>query len=677
MATVILLTVTIRLSAQVAVTTDGSGPDNSAMLDVKSTTKGLLPPRMTTNQRTSIVAPATGLVVYDTDLNSLFLRTATAWMPLSTASSQWLNNASNIYYNTGNVGVGTATPSFRLQVDNSTGQQLGLHNTGNTKGKMAGLNLSTASGWSVDLQTVQDSSYLELVGAGAVKHRWYGSNYYPGNGAAYLTGNGSNLAMMNGKVGIGTTAPAAVLELAKSNLTTADSVNLFINEPSNSFATIRMKMNNGGFYNDYWQISSHNIPQNNDPWAGFFTINHSGFAEKCALFNMNSAGSVLLAGTSIDSVNNGIFPLIGNATNSRLVLVHASQNPIGTGSKGKYYWDSPHLKLIEQGDDYSRISFENNNYLTNLDTNIWILRGYNNTNPALERFNIYNWKHGGDIFTVTGDKKIGINNSNPDAALSVNGAESTVHGNGAAIKLTNTATGGVNWTMRVGAIGTGTPRKGFSIADDQFYRMVIDSLGHFGFNTNTLTTTATLQVGLSTGDKIGIGNTEQIADGGLSNLSFNAMIRPTTDNAYQVGNSTQRWASVWAVNGTIQTSDAREKKEIADLGYGIETLMKMHPVTFKWNTGMDDLQHIGFIAQEMKEVVAEAVVDQEIQNNEDGTSQMVPTQRLGMRYDAIVPVLVKSAQEQQKMIESQQQVIAQLKAQNEQLMSRIEALEKR
>jgi hypothetical protein len=55
------------LQAQVAVNTDGSTPDNSAMLDVKSTTKGLLAPRMTQLQRDAIVSPANGLLVFQTD----------------------------------------------------------------------------------------------------------------------------------------------------------------------------------------------------------------------------------------------------------------------------------------------------------------------------------------------------------------------------------------------------------------------------------------------------------------------------------------------------------------------------------------------------------------------------------------------------------------------------------
>lgn len=53
--------------AQVSINTSGAAPDASAILDVSSTTKGLLPPRMTQAQRTAIAAPATGLVVYQTD----------------------------------------------------------------------------------------------------------------------------------------------------------------------------------------------------------------------------------------------------------------------------------------------------------------------------------------------------------------------------------------------------------------------------------------------------------------------------------------------------------------------------------------------------------------------------------------------------------------------------------
>lgn len=50
----------------------------SAMLEVQSTTKGFLPPRMTTAQKNAIATPAAGLMVYDTTLNKLCVYT-TAW----------------------------------------------------------------------------------------------------------------------------------------------------------------------------------------------------------------------------------------------------------------------------------------------------------------------------------------------------------------------------------------------------------------------------------------------------------------------------------------------------------------------------------------------------------------------------------------------------------------------
>ena len=52
---------------------------SSAVLSVASTTRGFLPPRMTTTQKNAITTPAAGLVVYDTTLGKLCVRTAAAW----------------------------------------------------------------------------------------------------------------------------------------------------------------------------------------------------------------------------------------------------------------------------------------------------------------------------------------------------------------------------------------------------------------------------------------------------------------------------------------------------------------------------------------------------------------------------------------------------------------------
>lgn len=68
---VLLLTFTLItcqiITAQVAINTDGSLPDSSAMLEIKSSNKGFLIPRMSDSLINNITSPATGLMIYSTN----------------------------------------------------------------------------------------------------------------------------------------------------------------------------------------------------------------------------------------------------------------------------------------------------------------------------------------------------------------------------------------------------------------------------------------------------------------------------------------------------------------------------------------------------------------------------------------------------------------------------------
>jgi len=81
------------LYPQVGINADDSEPDPSAMLDIKSTDKGMLIPRMKTDQREAIINPAAGLLVYDTDESSFFYYTGTVWLSLSTSNPVFEYNA--------------------------------------------------------------------------------------------------------------------------------------------------------------------------------------------------------------------------------------------------------------------------------------------------------------------------------------------------------------------------------------------------------------------------------------------------------------------------------------------------------------------------------------------------------------------------------------------------------
>ena len=77
--TALFLLITSALPAQVGINADNSQPDNSAMLDVKSTNQGLLPPRMTTTQMYGIIYPAAGLMVYNTTIHSICWFSGASW----------------------------------------------------------------------------------------------------------------------------------------------------------------------------------------------------------------------------------------------------------------------------------------------------------------------------------------------------------------------------------------------------------------------------------------------------------------------------------------------------------------------------------------------------------------------------------------------------------------------
>ncbi|MCF6182598.1 tail fiber domain-containing protein [Lutibacter sp.] len=115
-------------------------------------------------------------------------------------------------------------------------------------------------------------------------------------------------------------------------------------------------------------------------------------------------------------------------------------------------------------------------------------------------------------------------------------------------------------------------------------------------------------------------------------------LRPLSDNFTSLGTYNRRWIKVYAVNGTIQTSDRRLKKEINNINYGLNTVMKLRPVTYKWKKGNQDV-NLGLIAQEVQKLIPEMV--------DVGTDKK---QTLGLKYTELIPVLIKGMQEQQKEI---------------------------
>ncbi|MFN8324849.1 MAG: tail fiber domain-containing protein [Flavobacteriaceae bacterium] len=158
-----------------------------------------------------------------------------------------------------------------------------------------------------------------------------------------------------------------------------------------------------------------------------------------------------------------------------------------------------------------------------------------------------------------------------------------------------------------------------------------------------------------------------------------ARFMPMNDGTQSLGQAANRWSTVFATNGTINTSDRREKKEIQPLTYGLNQLMQLKPVTFRWNNNQIDnsSKHLGFIAQDLQEVIAEVVVDSQWVGEDGSTKSWQKAPLLGVNYAEVIPVLVKSIQEQQVIIEKQNKELKQQKALLESVLQRLEQLEKK
>ena len=85
--TLITILLSLNLNAQDGVGINTDTPDPSAILDISSTTQGVLVPRMNSTERDGISSPATGLLIYNSTTNTFWFYDGTSWIEISSSVS--------------------------------------------------------------------------------------------------------------------------------------------------------------------------------------------------------------------------------------------------------------------------------------------------------------------------------------------------------------------------------------------------------------------------------------------------------------------------------------------------------------------------------------------------------------------------------------------------------------
>ena len=151
---------------------------------------------------------------------------------------------------------------------------------------------------------------------------------------------------------------------------------------------------------------------------------------------------------------------------------------------------------------------------------------------------------------------------------------------------------------------------------------------------------------------------------GTEFLTVGGNVVPGINENFSLGTASQKWNMIHALNGTVQTSDARLKTNVTGLGYGLRTVMALRPVRYAWKKTPNQTNKIGFIAQELQKVVPEVVFV--------GTDA---DQTLGVNYAELVPVLVNALQEQQAQLDTMRGRAEKAEAAVQSFESRLRALE--
>ena len=287
-----------------AINTDGSTAHISALLDVKSTDKGILIPRMTAVQRAAIATPASGLLVFDTDSIAFAYYDGSLWFFLNSSSNigkAWSTRGNN----------GTLPTDFIGTID---GQDLFFKINNTHAGVLNNSNQNTSLGYSSNINFGKRNTAFGFKSLSSFSSLTAASNTAIGNAAlSSLTNAERNTAVGDSALAFDLTgfANTAVGAFAAKKTLTGGTV---------AMGRSALENNTTGQTNTaigYYAMEDHVSGNYNVAIGGFAKRNSKAGSENIAIGYQTSESDT----SGNNNIAIGSFALLENRNKSNLIAI--------------------------------------------------------------------------------------------------------------------------------------------------------------------------------------------------------------------------------------------------------------------------------------------------------------------------------------------------------------------